>query len=200
MSPKIVDKAHRQRIILQGAAPVFARRGYHAATIDEIAADAGVAKGSVYLAFNSKEDLFFALFEDFARGAMSGLDAAAGSTDAIQALETAILGAAEEIDRNEAMIPLTLEFWSVCGVEATRERFGRQFREMFEAYHAPLVELLRAGESRGEIKAGLPLDAIVSAALSMIDGLIVQQWAIPGVRVSDVLRKALPVFLSALKA
>jgi AcrR family transcriptional regulator len=49
--------------LLQAAAQVFAERGYHAASIDEVAAAAGYTKGAVYSNFKNKEDLFLALIE-----------------------------------------------------------------------------------------------------------------------------------------
>src|SRR5881394_1582524 len=46
--------------ILEAARKVFAKRGFSDATVDDIAAAAGVAKGTVYLYYNSKRDLYFA--------------------------------------------------------------------------------------------------------------------------------------------
>jgi len=47
----------KKRRILEGALQVFTERGFHQATIDEIAAASGVAKGTVYRFFDGKEDL-----------------------------------------------------------------------------------------------------------------------------------------------
>lgn len=52
----------RQRI-LEAAARVFARKGYAGASLDEIAADAGMTKGAIYWHFRNKQDLFFALVD-----------------------------------------------------------------------------------------------------------------------------------------
>src|SRR5258708_19886673 len=49
--------------LLAAAAQVFAERGFHGATLDEVAAVAGFTKGAVYSNFNSKDDLFLALLE-----------------------------------------------------------------------------------------------------------------------------------------
>jgi AcrR family transcriptional regulator len=49
--------------LLQAAAQVFAERGFHAASLDQVAAAAGFTKGAVYSNFKSKEDLFLALLE-----------------------------------------------------------------------------------------------------------------------------------------
>jgi AcrR family transcriptional regulator len=57
-------RAQTRRHLLDAAALVFARKGFHAATIDEVARTAGFTKGAVYSNFDSKEDLFFALVDD----------------------------------------------------------------------------------------------------------------------------------------
>jgi AcrR family transcriptional regulator len=49
--------------LLQAAAQVFAERGFHGASLDEVAAVAGFTKGAVYSNFKNKEDLFLALLE-----------------------------------------------------------------------------------------------------------------------------------------
>jgi AcrR family transcriptional regulator len=62
-----VDAASRRQAILDAALTVFAERGYEAARLDDMAARAGVAKGTLYLYFKDKE----ALFEALVRGAVS---------------------------------------------------------------------------------------------------------------------------------
>src|SRR5258708_19075831 len=49
--------------ILQAARKVFAQHGYHGATIEEIAEEAGLSNGAVYYNFANKEDLFLALLD-----------------------------------------------------------------------------------------------------------------------------------------
>src|SRR5579863_1892700 len=49
--------------LLAAAAQVFAERGFHGASLDEVAAVAGFTKGAVYSNFKNKEDLFLALFK-----------------------------------------------------------------------------------------------------------------------------------------
>lgn len=57
-------KAERPAELLEAALEVFAEKGFAAARMDEIAARAGVSKGTAYLYFESKEDLFRALVQD----------------------------------------------------------------------------------------------------------------------------------------
>jgi AcrR family transcriptional regulator len=53
-----------RRHLMDAAATVFARDGFHGASLDDVAALAGFTKGAVYSNFTSKDDLFLAVFED----------------------------------------------------------------------------------------------------------------------------------------
>ena len=55
------EKVGRREAILKAAKEVFARKGLLASTIDDVAQRAEVAKGTIYLHFKAKEDLFKAL-------------------------------------------------------------------------------------------------------------------------------------------
>ena len=57
----------RRQAILEAVLAVFAARGYEAARLDDVAAQAGVAKGTLYLYFKDKQ----ALFEELVRGAVT---------------------------------------------------------------------------------------------------------------------------------
>jgi len=67
MSPRLsrAEQNGRNRALLLAAARrVFLERGYYAATLDQIADEAGFSKGAVYSRFASKADMFLALLED----------------------------------------------------------------------------------------------------------------------------------------
>jgi AcrR family transcriptional regulator len=57
-------KARTRRSLLDAAASVFARRGFAATSLDEVAEEAGFSKGAVYSNFSSKEDLFLAVLDE----------------------------------------------------------------------------------------------------------------------------------------
>jgi AcrR family transcriptional regulator len=61
--------------LLQAATRVFAERGFHGASLDDVAAAAGFTKGAVYSNFKSKEDLFLAILESRYERAMNDLHA-----------------------------------------------------------------------------------------------------------------------------
>ena len=57
-------RAMTRQHLLDAAAEVFARQGFHGSTLDEVAKAAGFTKGAVYSNFTSKDDLFLALLDD----------------------------------------------------------------------------------------------------------------------------------------
>jgi len=61
-----LPKAERRQQILSAARDVFAKRGYHQATIDDVVAQAGVARGTFYLYFDDKRAVFSDLIDRFA--------------------------------------------------------------------------------------------------------------------------------------
>lgn len=79
------EEGHRRSakrdLIIDAAVEVFAERGFHQARVSDIAGNAGVADGTIYLYFKNKEDLLLSIFEekmdvvlDGVRAALEGVD------------------------------------------------------------------------------------------------------------------------------
>jgi len=60
MSPKYVDREEKKQTIARSALDLFALKGYAATSVDQIAASAGVGKGTLYEYFETKTDIFVA--------------------------------------------------------------------------------------------------------------------------------------------
>ncbi len=202
MGPRRVDKEARRERLLGAAATVFAEFGYRRATMEQVADAAGVAKGSVYLAFDSKEDLFFAVFEEFMR------DFVGNELHADQPSDTGVLDQIEEtlvlitraVEDDPIAIPLTLEFWAVCGVEETRARFGALYAESIRAFTDRIVALLERGQALGEVDPAVPVRPVASCIVALVDGLHIQQWTLTGFSASATLKDALAPILQSLRA
>lgn len=78
--PRTKSGAERRRDLLDAGLAVFTRRGVTAATLDEVVREAGVAKGTFYLYFPSKEHLLLALQHDFETTLVDRVDAAVAAT------------------------------------------------------------------------------------------------------------------------
>lgn len=116
------QKDARSRI-LQSALDEFSDKGYHASTIDSIAERAGIAKGTVYRYFNTKEALFNALkedtmseFVDHVRQDLSRED------DVLKFLESVIKNYLSFFETNSAFFKVIIQ---------EHKDFGREFSEKF---------------------------------------------------------------------
>lgn len=58
------ERENRRRAIIDAALSLFARKDFHEVTVDEIAEQIGLSKGTLYLYFKNKEDLFFSIIQE----------------------------------------------------------------------------------------------------------------------------------------
>lgn len=72
-TPDVTRSTNKRERILRSAVEVFARTGYFNAKVSEIAREAGVADGTIYLYFQGKEDLLLTIFRENTRGYLSAL-------------------------------------------------------------------------------------------------------------------------------
>jgi AcrR family transcriptional regulator len=110
--------------LLAAAAQVFAERGYHGATLDEVARVAGFTKGAVYSNFKNKDDLFLALFKANYDREMAQLMATleASTVPAVDRLSDFVALIQDEARRSPNSALLHLEFW----MYASRNREARE--------------------------------------------------------------------------
>lgn len=123
------QKALTRRRLIDAAESAFARGGFHGASVEEIAREAGATTGALYSNFSSKEDLFLALFEE---RIAADVDEYSKIVAAGETLEEQARGAGDhwmEILRERPnYFPLLIEFWSYAiRKPELRERLGERF-------------------------------------------------------------------------
>lgn len=106
-----VPRGQRMEEMLQVAARVFASRGYHAASMDEIAEIADISKPLLYRYYGSKDGLYLALVERAGRHLMEGIELIRGEPDPVKRLDLATVGLLSFVDRYR-------DFWQVLYNEA----------------------------------------------------------------------------------
>jgi AcrR family transcriptional regulator len=157
--PKIAEQARaarREQIIAAGLA-CFARSGFYATTMADVAAEAGVSKGTPYLYFPSKEALFLALHEEWDCGAERRIDAAIAALPEVgrrsprQVLHAVAAGIAAHVQAEPDTCRVLLEARALAAHEpalaaAVRAGDGRS--------HRRLSELIAAGVQAGEWPPG----------------------------------------------
>lgn len=202
MAPKRVDREEKQQDIIGAALVVFARRGFAAATIEEIARTAGLGKGTVYQYFESKDDLFFAVFQAFAGqlAQQARTLAASAAPSAGERLRALIVGLVDIDEEARQLFSLTFEFWaaSASGSPALRTRVARLFRDTYAELGVMVAETIRDGVARGEFDPEVDVAAVTSVLIGSMDGLWLQAWFDPTINPARMAGRFLDVVLRGL--
>jgi TetR/AcrR family fatty acid metabolism transcriptional regulator len=142
-----VSQEEKRRQILEAAVRAFARKGYHACRVGEIAEEAGVAYGLVYHYFGSKEEVLQTIFRDTWTQMLAR----------ISELEAEGDPAGEQVRKVTALILRTWirdpDLVRVLVREVTRspEQLQQQIDEIGHAYEA-LERIVRRGQESGEFR------------------------------------------------
>jgi AcrR family transcriptional regulator len=151
----VPSRAERQALtrtaLVDAAERLFVAQGFHATSLDSVAAEAGYTKGAVYSNFASKEDLFFAVYERRLDARLAEfkeiIEAAPTAWDALHA---AAMTAVPRTERGEGWLAVFFEFWGHVLRHA-------ELRERFAALHTRIIELLESGLVRHAEETGTPL-------------------------------------------
>jgi len=148
-------RATTRASLLDAAGGVFAERGYHGATVDEIARSVQLSKGAVYHHFESKEALFLALLERRLEDRLRAIVHAAGPDAAGADLLT-------NVERDSRWAPLLFEFVAVSARDPTlRERFRERFLLRVRETITPLLQERFGIEDRDRaMRIAIALDAL----------------------------------------
>jgi len=202
MTPKRVDREERAGQIVAAAIEVFARRGFAAATIDEIAREAGLGKGTLYQYFDSKEELFFAAFRTVVDGmvAEARQRASAPYPSAAARLRALVVETAHMDAEARRMFPLMFEFWaaSASASPELRGRVARMFRDLYADFGVVITDTIRDGMAAGEFDPAIEPGAISAVLLGSIDGLWLQAWFDPSLNPVRMAERFIDVLLRGL--
>ena len=154
--------------ILNAARAVFSRHGFDATTVDAVAAEAGIAKGTVYLYFKSKEDLYAAaLVRDVERVSRTAKQQMAEQQGIRSKLEAYLRVRLEFARSNEDFLRIYLAEQGAMFVKTGCKELRRIGRENL-SYLASLIE---DAQKAGEIRK-LPAHAVAAAVGDLARGLM----------------------------
>jgi len=164
--------------IIAAAAKVFQTKGYHAATVQDIADAVGILKGSLYHHFKSKEDLLYLIVkEPIARLYERMTDIASSDLPASEKLRRAIRTQLEAFDQHHPHLFVYLR---------ERDEMKRRFREQFKLspkqYERCWQQILREGMKSGEFRPDLDVQVVSYGLLGMLNWL--HNWYDPRGRLS----------------
>ena len=163
-----IEKNHKYHQILEAAVKVFARQGFHQSTVAQIAKEAGVADGTIYLYFKNKDDILVQFFSFRAKQVFESfreeVDRAETSADKLRNLVRRHLAEFQR-DRDGAVVYQVETHQNSRLVEA-------QIKEMSKMYRDLISEIVEQGQQEGAIRKDLYVGLVKRFIIGAVDEVI----------------------------
>ncbi len=168
MTPPSVSKEERRAQILQAALTCFARKGYHLTTMDDIVAESGLSKGSLYWHYKNKKALLLAAinwyFDRLAIDFASMMEQASTPLGMLGAMGDRF---AEILTAMEPVFRVFIDFYAETRHD---EEVNAVLNSILNTYLDMIENLIQAGIDMGEIKPVQPRRMAI-AIMAALDGV-----------------------------
>jgi AcrR family transcriptional regulator len=175
MSRKEAQEQTRERVVA-AAAKVFARRGYHRATVDEIASEAGFTIGALYSNFAGKEELFLAIADRQVEERVAEVGAIGDAAEGDDPGQDAAEQLRAFLERDPEWPLLFYEFWSLS---VRNPELQGELAKRRDAIRDALAETLELVAKRHGFKLRFPAPVLATAIAASLNGLAFERAADP---------------------
>lgn len=162
------QRQEREALILRAASELFAERGYHATSLEDIAARVGIAKGTIYLHFASKDDLVVALmkqgFDLYVKAFQEALESATTPRDKLRA----VIEQFTTVAAHKGYVSFT----GLMQNPAILSRMHEMREQMHQRWERPrqlLAAAIEEGKAAGDFDPELPTALIASLLTSLVN-------------------------------
>ena len=181
--------------IIDAAVRVFARKGYYNSRVSDIAREAGIAAGTIYLYFKTKDDILVTLFRD-------------KMADFVGVLRKAIAGEADAASKIRRLVSLHFrileESPDLAEVVQVELRQGQKFfrgasSQEIGAYFALIGSVLEEGVAEGRFRSGLPVKVATKMLFGAMDQMATS-WVLGrrGYQLVDTADAVAQIFLQGI--
>ena len=162
------NKNNKYHLILEAAVKVFARQGFHQSTVAQIAKEAGVADGTIYLYFKNKDDILVQFFNYRTKQVFDQFRAEVKKADnSLNKLRNLIRRHLTEFQRDRDMAVV----YQVETHQSSRLAES-QIREMSQMYQDLISEIVELGQQEGSIRKDLYVGLVKRFILGAVDEVI----------------------------
>ena len=177
---RLTRAARRQQTrarLLDAAGQVFARRGFHAATVDEVAEAAGYTKGAVYSNFATKDALFLALLDQRVAAQLQQVEALY-AIESSEQLRAALRGRTEQEFAAAGDFGVLMVEFSLYAMRhpAAQAELAKRYRQL----RGRLAKLITRRYARHQAAPPMPPEHLAALVLATDAGLFLQFSAEPG--------------------
>lgn len=164
------DKRDR---ILDAAVRVFAKEGFHATKVSDIARAAGVADGTIYLYFTSKEALLVSLFEDRVERLLGYMNRELAKLATPPARYRRIVELQLGILQEERALAEVVTIILRESTKLIKDFAAPKFMEYLDA----IAKVVAEGQARGDFRADVSPHLVARATFGALDGIALT-WAV----------------------
>jgi len=165
-------REQKRKKIMQAAMKIFSKKGYSPAALDEVAREAGIAKGTLYLYFQDKEDLFFntimSVVDKLGDIISKNIDQ---GMDPCEILKKLVYIQLDFFNRNR-------DFFGIIET-ALNENIFRGHKKIFDAllekrmlFIKYLLDVVERAKKEGSIRKDIPSEEVVSSYEGIVSGQI----------------------------
>ena len=173
--PKVTPQYRdaRRDQILSAARRCFLRDGFHATSMQDLFAEAGLSSGAVYGYFASKDDMIIAIAEENIRDVVAMIHDVANREPGrpIGIVLADIITITRAKDAEDGLAGLALLAWS----ETLRNpALASRFADLFAQIRADLTEIARKHQEAGNLPRDVSAESMAAVFLSIVPGYILQ--------------------------
>ncbi|MEF8889397.1 MAG: TetR/AcrR family transcriptional regulator [Desulfohalobiaceae bacterium] len=161
-------KSEKYEQILEAAIRVFARQGYYNSTISQVAREAGVGDGTIYLYFKNKDDILDNFFSYKTTQIFSQFkDEVDHCDNALDKLERLVACHLHEFEQNRDLAV-------VYEVETRMRRHlsDEKIKEMSRMYFDLVAQIVEQGQNEGTIRQNIPIHLVKQYLIGAVDEVI----------------------------
>jgi len=166
--------------LMNAAISAFCRRGLADCRMSDIAGAAGLARGTPYLYFSSKEELMVAMYKLYSHRTLEkqkSLLAKAGDLSARQLLDRACQACLQAGISHRRTFSLWFQFLAMGSSPSMGKAVRETLAETYRGHSTYFEDLIEKGKKSGEFRPDTNTRAVASALVGLLEGLMIRQYA-----------------------
>src|ERR1051326_859330 len=176
------DETGMQSKLMNAAMTAFCRRGLADCRMSDIADAAGLARGTPYLYFKSKEELMLAMYKLYSHRMLQkqrSMLAKVGDLSARQLLDRACQACLQAGLSHRRTFSLWFQFLALGSSPSLGKAVRETLAETYRGHSSYFEELIEKGKTSGEFRREANSRAVASALVGLLEGLMIRQYADP---------------------
>jgi len=158
MAPRPDVREERKTQILTAATKVFTKHGFSEARMDDIVAESGLSKGTLYWYFDSKDAIIISILDQVFNWETAHIRDLLEKEDSAQKkMELFFESSIKDLERMKPLMPIFFDFWSLS---VRKKNINRAIKHYYQRFLNLIEPIIQQGIDQGEFR---PVDASAAA-------------------------------------